>query len=204
MDCLWSFSEPLLPTFLSSPGSSVSRGNVQLRLCGRNCDQSLGGECLGLTPRGTETPLPSPKASPPAPEPWEEPCQAPHGWPLWASAGPAPFCDFSVNQSGNSGCPSWLWQPPASNRGPQEQRQTQEAASLAPSSHDLTGAEGPPGILSYSLQRRPLFIPSVSGACCPQAVAWPWPPRGLGLTASPSLGSAPCPLPCQPPPQSSQ
>lgn len=55
-------------------------------------------------------------------------------------------------------------------------------------------------ILSCSLQRQPPFIPSVSGALCPQAVAWPWPPRGLGLTASPSLGSAPCPLPCQPPP----
>ena len=59
-----------------------------------------------------------------------------------------------------------------------------------------------PRILSGPLQSWPLFIPSVSGARCPQAVARPWPPRGLGLTASPSLGSAPLPPPLSVPPPS--
>lgn len=101
-----------------------------------------------------------------------------------------------------------LWLPftapasPCQQQGFPEQRQTQEAASLAPSSLDLTGTEGPPDLFLLPASRLlPLSIPSVSGACCPQAVAWPWPPRGLGLTASPSLGSAPCPLPFQHPPQ---
>lgn len=73
---------------------------------------------------------------------------------------------------------------------------------MAPSSLDLTGAEGTPGFFLAPSIGLPLCIPSVSGDCCPQAVAWPWPPRGLGLRASPSLGSAPCPLSCQPPPPS--
>lgn len=53
------FSEPLLPTFLSLPqGPFVSPGMLSYRSssAGGTSTWPLGGECLGLTPRGNESP----------------------------------------------------------------------------------------------------------------------------------------------------
>lgn len=119
--------------------------------------------------------------------------------PVWAPAGPAPFFDLPVYQLGNSSCSSVLEQAPVSNRGSQQQRHTQEAKSLALSSLDLRGTGSLRSLPAPSIEIVPFH--TFSFWCpLPPGSGLPWPPRGPGLTASPSLGSAPCPLPCQHPP----
>lgn len=91
------------------------------------------GECLGLTPRGNESPG-QPLHYPPLKlfslTAMGRTPSGPQGLalrplrPLLVSTGPAQVCDLTVHQSGNSGCPSLLLQHSASSRGSQEQRQT--------------------------------------------------------------------------------
>lgn len=188
---------------------------VPLRSAGGTTTRPLGGECLGLTQMGNESPgqplhWPQPPLTPPPPSralggtpPGSKGvAQRPSG-PLWASAGPAPFFDLPVHQLGNSGCSSVRERAPVSSRGSQQQRHTQEAASLALSSLDLRGTGSLRSFLAPSIETAPFH--TFSFWCpLPPGSGLPLAPQGPGPVSVPFTWFCPLPspLPAPPPVQS--
>lgn len=142
------------------------------------------------------------------PEPWEEPRPAPK----WLK-GPQDSSGLLLAQLPSSTSLSTSWETwaalhcsseaPVSNRGSQEQRQTQEAASLAPSSLTFWGTGSPRSFLAPSTEIASFHTFSF-WCLLPPGSGLPLAPQGPGPDSVPFTWFCPLPspLPAPPPVQS--
>lgn len=166
-----------------------------------------GGECLGLTQMGNESPgqplhgaQPPLRPSPPA----RLQSAGPHrpSGPLWAPAGPVPFLGLPVHQLGNSGCSSAGQPAPVGSRGSQQHRRTLRLRAW-PCPPLTCRAQGPSDPLWLPPRRRPLSYLQLLVPAAPRH-GLPLAPQGPGPDSVPFTWFCPLPSPLPAPPQSSQ